>query len=267
MPSATFYALSALAALVPATVRAWRRREGAPDAVFWLLLAVAVAGPLAWAWIQFSGGWLTGLSPALWSTIVTTLVVFGAVVAAWRGAWRLAPLLLSYLLLVAAAATVWQDEPERMLAASAPPTWVTVHIVLSLLTYAILTVCAIAGVAAFLQERALKTKRPGSLTRMLPSLSDAEAVELRLLGVSAVVLGLGVLTGMATEFFERGRLLVMNHKTLFSLATLAVILCLLIARQRSGLRGRRAARLVLLAYLLLTFAYPGVKFVTDVLLA
>ena len=267
MPSATLYALSALAALVPATVRAWRRRDGAPDAIFWLLLAVAVAGPLAWAWIQFAGGWRTGLSPALWSTIVASLLVFAVVVVALREAWRLAPLLLSYLLLVAAAATVWQDEPERMLAASAPPTWVTVHIVLSLLTYAILTICAIAGLAAFLQERALKTKRTGGLTRLLPSLSDAEAVELRLLGVSAVVLGLGVLTGMATEFFERGRPLVLNHKTLFSLATLAVILGLIVARQRSGLRGRRAARLVLLAYLLLTFAYPGVKFVTDVLLA
>lgn len=267
MPSATLYALSALAALVPATVRAWRRHDGAPDAVFWLLLAVAVAGPLAWAWIQFAGGWRTGLSPALWSTIVSSLLVFAAVVAAWREAWRLAPLLLSYLLLAAVAATIWQDEPERMLTASAPPTWVTIHIVLSLLTYAVLTICAIAGLAAFLQERALKTKRTGGLTRLLPSLSDAEAIELRLLGIAAVVLGLGVLTGMATEFFERGRLLVLNHKTLFSLATLAVILGLIVARQRSGLRGRRAARLVLLAYLLLIFAYPGVKFVTDVLLA
>jgi ABC-type uncharacterized transport system permease subunit len=36
---------------------------------------------------------------------------------------------------------------------------------------------------------------------------------------------------------------------------------------RSGLRGRRAARVVLVAYLLLTLAYPGVKFVTDVLLS
>ena len=31
--------------------------------------------------------------------------------------------------------------------------------------------------------------------------------------------------------------------------------------------GRRAARYVLVAYLLLTLGYPGVKFVTDVLLA
>jgi ABC-type uncharacterized transport system permease subunit len=34
-----------------------------------------------------------------------------------------------------------------------------------------------------------------------------------------------------------------------------------------GIRGRRAARIVLLAYLLITLAYPGVKFVTDVVLS
>jgi ABC-type uncharacterized transport system permease subunit len=36
---------------------------------------------------------------------------------------------------------------------------------------------------------------------------------------------------------------------------------------RTGLRGRRATRFVLTAYLLLTLAYPGVKFVRDVLLS
>ena len=38
-------------------------------------------------------------------------------------------------------------------------------------------------------------------------------------------------------------------------------------RKRRGVRGRRAARVVLLAYLLMTLGYPGVKFVTDVLMA
>ena len=45
------------------------------------------------------------------------------------------------------------------------------------------------------------------------------------------------------------------------------LVVLLIADRRTGVRGRRAARYVLLAYLLLTLAYPGVKFVTDVVLA
>lgn len=265
MPS-TLYALSALVALVPATVLAWRR-TGAPDASFWLLLAVAITGPLAWTLSQFAAGWRTGLAPALWTAIVASLLVFAVVVAVRRAAWRLAPLLLPYLLLLAVVATIWQGQPERPLSDAAPAGWIRLHIALSVLTYAILTVCAIAGLAAFLQERALKAKRPDGISRLLPSLSDAEDLELRLLGVSAVVLALGVITGMATQFLETGTLLVLDHKTLFSLATLVVILGLLAARRRSGLRGRRAARLVLLAYLLLTLAYPGVKFVTDVLLA
>jgi ABC-type uncharacterized transport system permease subunit len=218
-------------------------------------------------WAQYAQGWRTGLAPTLWTAVVASLAVFAVAAAAWRAAWRLAPLLLPYLILLALAAIVWHSAPERPLAGSAPATWIRLHIVFSVLTYAVLTICAIAGLAAFLQERALKGKRRGTLVQLLPSLSDAEGLELRLLGVSAVILGLGVVTGMATQFFETGMLLVFDHKTLLSLATFAVILGLLAARRRQGLRGRRAARLVLVAYLLLTLAYPGVKFVTDVLMA
>ena len=57
-----------------------------------------------------------------------------------------------------------------------------------------------------------------------------------------------------------------SHKTAFSLATFAVIGMLLVLHHRVGIAGRRVARYVLLAYLLLTLAYPGVKFVTDVLI-
>ena len=72
---------------------------------------------------------------------------------------------------------------------------------------------------------------------------------------------------MALEWNETGRLLIGDHKTLLSLAAFAIIgLVLLLAAQR-GLRGRRAARVVLVAWLLLTLAYTGVKFVTDILLA
>jgi ABC-type uncharacterized transport system permease subunit len=53
---------------------------------------------------------------------------------------------------------------------------------------------------------------------------------------------------------------------LLSLLTLVLVIGLLAAHQRSGLRGRRAARLVLVAYILLSLAYLGVKFVTDVLI-
>src|SRR3546814_14961247 len=59
----------------------------------------------------------------------------------------------------------------------------------------------------------------------------------------------------------------LSHKTLLAVLAFVVIAVLLLLHYRSGLRGRRAARIVLVAYLLLPLAYPRVKFVTDVLLA
>ena len=72
---------------------------------------------------------------------------------------------------------------------------------------------------------------------------------------------------MALQYGDNGRLLILNHKTTLTVTAFAVIGVLLVAHYRTGLRGRKAARFVLLAYLLLTLGYPGVKFVTDVLLA
>ena len=82
----------------------------------------------------------------------------------------------------------------------------------------------------------------------------------------AGVLGVGILTGAAAEWFATERLAGIGHKTVFSVLAFLVIGGVLAAHRFTGLRGRRAARLVLLAWLLLTLAYPGVKLVTDLLL-
>jgi ABC-type uncharacterized transport system permease subunit len=81
------------------------------------------------------------------------------------------------------------------------------------------------------------------------------------------VLSIGLVTGMILAYRETGQILPFDHKTVLSIAAFVVIAGLLVAHYRSGMRGRRAARVVLLAYLLLTLGYPGVKFVTDVLMA
>ena len=82
----------------------------------------------------------------------------------------------------------------------------------------------------------------------------------------AVVLGFGLLSGMAAQYYQTGQLIEFSHKTALSIVTFAIILILLAVHIRTGIRGRRAARYFLVAYLLITLAYPGVKFVTDVIL-
>ena len=85
-------------------------------------------------------------------------------------------------------------------------------------------------------------------------------------GLIVLIAEVGLATGMALQYEETGQVLPLNHKTVLTLAAFVVIGALLIAQRRAGVRGRRAARLVLLGYLLLTLGYPGVKFVSEVLI-
>ncbi len=264
MLSSTALSLVAVAALLPAAVIGWRGRGR--DGIFWAGIALAVAGPGAWALAQIEDAWHAGLSVALWVTVAASMALYAALAAASREAWRLSLLLLPYLVVLGLLATVWQGTPE--LRVPGPyGSWVVLHIVVSVATYALVTIAGVAGLAVALQERSLKTKRPSRLTRLLPSVAEAEGLEVGLLAAAEAVLGLGVLTGISAHYLATGRLVALDHKTVLSLAAFAVIGALLLAYKRVGLRGRRAARVALFAWLLLTLAYPGVKFVTSVLLA
>lgn len=264
------FSLTALLALLPAALYPYRAIGGAGaqgrSTMFWGALALAVFGPAVWAAVRIGGAWTTGLPTALWVTIATCMLLFAGLCATTRSAWRLTPLLLPYLIAVAAVATLVEGTRAPMMRGGAPGIWIDVHIAVSVVTYALLTLAAVASLAAFLQERALKAKRPTPLTRFLPPMAESERLQVRLLAASEVVLGVGLATGMAVLHYERGVTLRIDHKTLFSLATFVVIGGLLFAHVRTGVRGRTAARLVLIAYLLLTLAYLGVKFVADVLL-
>jgi len=265
------FSLSALAALLPSAFVALKRRETGRgeegrDATFWLTLAVAVAGPLAWVVVKMSGSWQTGLSTTLWVTIAASMVVFAAITVLNDKTWRLTPLLIPYMAVLAVFAIIWQQAPESNPLVDAPGGWIQAHIMISVSTYALVTIAAVAALGAFLQERALKTKRPTALSRLLPSVAESESLLVRLLFIGEVVLGLGLATGIASQYQESGMLIDWNHKSILSVTAFAVIGLLLISHFISGVRGRRVTRFVLLAYLLLTLGYPGVKFVTDVLI-
>ncbi|PPR11575.1 MAG: hypothetical protein CFH41_00446 [Alphaproteobacteria bacterium MarineAlpha11_Bin1] len=266
MLSHTLLTISAFLALLPATIISLRR-NATRDALFWGLLAVAVAGPVTWVLATFAPGWRTGLASALWVTIATSLAVFGVLSAMMRDAWKLAPIVLPYMVIIALLATLWLHQPERAMTEQAPTAWVQYHILISVVTYGLLTIGAISGLAVILQENALKQKRPGGFARLLPSVADGERIQVTLLTAGGLVLGLGLLSGMGAEYFQSGRLIELNYKTTFSMMTFGVIITLLLVHVRTGIRGRRAARYILAAYLLITLAYLGVKFVTDVILA
>lgn len=258
------YALIALFCLLPAALV--QRREGATlDHAHWAALVFAVLGPGIWALAHLTGHWQAGLGTALWVSIAVTMALFTMLAWSVSHAWRLTQLLAPYMLALGVLAVL---APNTALAPGGPAdAWVALHILVSVVTYGLVTIAAVAALAAFLQDRALKAKRPTALTHSLPSVADCERIAAILLGWGEGILGLGLVTGMAVQYRETGHFLAFDHKTVLSVLAFVVIGTLLFVQHKTGLRGRKAARLGLLAYLLLTLGYLGVKVVTGVILA
>ncbi len=273
-PHSFIFGLSAFVSLVPAAIYALSPRALplGPDSprasgLFWLLGAVAFAGSLAWTAAQFAAGWRTGFAPSLWLIIVVTLALYGGLAAASREARRLAAPLFVYLCLMAVPAVLWSGAPERPLVGPFGA-WMTAHITAAVLAYALATLAAVAGVGVLLREGALKRKTPpgSSLAARMPAVADGERLQSRLLAAAAAFLGIGLISGMANQYGETGALLPLTHKVILAFVAFALVVVLLLLHSRLGVGGRRLARVLLGAYLVLAFAYPGVKFVTDVLI-
>jgi ABC-type uncharacterized transport system permease subunit len=258
--------LAALLSLLPAALLSFGPRPRR-DVVVWSVLAVAVAGPSTLVAVLNAGGWHPSLSGALWVSVASAMLLFALVAALNESAWRLLPLLAGYGFILGLAGTLFAAWPAENLSPAQSAAWLDIHIAVSVATYGLATIAAVAGLAGLLQERALKRRRSTRFVKSLPAIADGERLLHGLLTGAEIVLGVGVVSGMATQYLMSGRLLVFDHKTLFSLLAFIVIGLLLWLHWQTGLRGKRATRFVLAAYLLLTLAYPGVKFVRDVLLS
>jgi ABC-type uncharacterized transport system permease subunit len=267
MPDSMLLSFSAIITLIPPSLLAMRRNHQ-PDVIFWMVLIVAIIGPINWIWYSMADIWQTNLPTALWVTVSATMIIFTVVTILTDQTWRLAPLISIYLAALGVIALIWDSAPSKPLDTTINGNnWIGIHIGVSVGTYALVTIAAVAALAAFLQESALKKKQQTSITRILPSVSDCERLEVKLLVLGEIILAIGLFSGMALQYAENKMFLIFDHKTVLSITAFVVIGGLLIAHFRTGLRGKKATRIVLLAYLLLTLGYPGVKFITDVILA
>lgn len=272
MLDSTLYNLTAIASVIPIGILTIKRHAIGRDSIYWALLIVAVVGPLICTYIRLSsgfdegsGGWPKGLATTIWVTISISMIFFVISVIISKESWRLTPLVSAYMTGLGILAFIWSQAPETLLQGPLGGL-VSIHITVSVATYALVTLAAIAALAGFIKETALKAKKQTPLSKVLPSVTGCDHLLVKFLVISQIVLAIGLATGIGVEYSESGQFLRLDHKTILVITTFVVIGGLLIAHYRSGLRGRKAARIVLVAYLLLTLGYPGVKFVTDILL-
>ncbi|WP_339778843.1 cytochrome c biogenesis protein CcsA [uncultured Thalassospira sp.] len=257
--------------LLPLTAQILRRE---PQRDLWLYgsIALGIVGTIAVLSLTGEAVQSRGFASALHWSELTVLFAFGGMTGCdtRQQVWRLAGYVGAYLLLFGGVAGVFEaingtapGQVEEQLLYSA---WLWVHIGTSLVTYALVTIAAIAAMAYVVQENALKNRRPTRWSRRLPPLRDSEQMLVTYLKWSAWVLVIGIVTGFALRQVEGASLWTIDHKMLLTLLGFAVICTLIWIHERSSLRGRMAVRFVLGAWLLLTLAFPGVRFVTAYLL-
>jgi ABC-type uncharacterized transport system permease subunit len=149
--------------------------------------------------------------------------------------------------------------------AVARPEWqIALHVVLALVSLAVLSIAALVAIMLELQERALRARRVGAAMRAFPPQALVEALLFHLIGAGFALLSATVLTGLLFihDWFAQH----LVHKTVLTLAAWVIFGALLYGRWRWGWRGIRAARFTLAGIVLLLLGFLGSKFVLELVL-
>lgn len=138
--------------------------------------------------------------------------------------------------------------------------WLGLHASACFLGYASFAVAFSIGLMHILQERQLKSKRLGAIFLRLPSLDILDKLEYRTIGFGFTMLTLGIISGSVWAQSAWGRYWSWDPKETWSLITWFIYAIYLHARLVSGWRGRKAAYLVVIGFLVVLFTYLGTSF-------
>ncbi len=136
------------------------------------------------------------------------------------------------------------------------------HILFSLLSYSLLTFSVLTSISVFLLEKNLKLtdKKNVRFISMFPSLYESEKITVRLLYLTITFLLLSFVTGFFYSLeYENFMNFLFNKKTILSIITFFLISVILIRRYFFGISGKKIFNLVLMSFLIINFAYFGLK--------
>jgi len=160
---------------------------------------------------------------------------------------------------IALLASEFTNAPARSL-----PAAIQVHVLLSIMAYAMLALAAAQAVLVAVQRRHLRAHKPGGFMRGLPPLTSTESLLFLLLTIGFVLLSLSLASGFI--FLEDMFAQKVAHKTVLSCIAWLIFGALLYGRWRFGWRGQRAVRWTLAGFCMLLIAFFGSKLVLELIL-
>src|SRR3989441_1863595 len=151
------------------------------------------------------------------------------------------PVLGAFVLPVAVALSLQSMPVRPLIAPTLRGAWVWVHILLALVGIAAFVLNFAGALMYLLQERQLKTKRPGALYYRLPPLETLDRLTYRTLALGFPFLTIGLILGALWAGAAWGSVFAFDPLALLSLVAWAVYALALAGRAAAGWHGRRAA--------------------------
>jgi len=119
--------------------------------------------------------------------------------------------------------------------------WLTLHIVLALLSYAALVLMALASLLYLFQERELKSKKSRKSRSWLPALGTLDEVIAKSMAAGFILITLAVIAASTWAFIEHKTAWIRQPSIALSFFTWGTFLVLVFLRTTAGWRGRKAA--------------------------
>ncbi|MDT5060398.1 MAG: hypothetical protein QOH63_857 [Acidobacteriota bacterium] len=134
-----------------------------------------------------------------------------------------------------------------------------IHTTLLIFAYAAFFLVFIASIMYLMQERELKLKTFSAVFHRLPSLTTINDIATTTVGVGWTLLTLGILTGMIWSSSRDNHLWHNDPKEIFAALTWLLYLLLILYRASAGWRGRRAAWMGVVGFVLVLCTFFGAR--------
>lgn len=138
--------------------------------------------------------------------------------------------------------------------------WLPAHVAPAFIGYATFTVAFCLSVTYVVQERQLKARRKGDLFRRLPPLETLDRLNYRFITWGFALFTLALMTGSLLAKETWGSMWSWEPVQVWSLTTW-LLYALLVQARTIGWRGRRAALLTIVAFVLLVASFAGLNLI------
>jgi cytochrome c-type biogenesis protein CcsB len=137
--------------------------------------------------------------------------------------------------------------------------WFWFHALLAFASYACFTIAAGVAVMYLIQRYFLKTKHFGALFQKLPSLETMDDISYRCLTIGWPLLTVAIISGSIWSEKAMGNYWIWDRKQTWSLVIWFIYAALLHGRITIGWRGKRAAILSIIGFIVVMYTFFGMK--------